>query len=267
MRLLLYNMIVPFKFLFYPFWTPHDYVIHILNGQKTWITSHGTTTLRKGDTAFIKKGGYIVRQDFSENFCLLIFFIKDSFKLQLSFDHIYQQLSHAGKDNNLVLYHLKSNPSIEGYFKSILSYFQLNVPPPEAIAKLKFQELLYILATEVDNHAAITQMITAESSQQKSLEQIMSLNYMYNLTLENYAELCNRSLSTFKRDFAKYFNTSPGKWLCEKRIRQAATLLFSTKLSISEIAFDCGFENLSHFSKSFKMKMKITPKAYRAMHA
>ena len=88
-----------------PIWAPHDYVIHILNGQKTWITSHGTTTLKKGDTAFIKKGGYIVRQNFSENFCLLIFFIKDNFKSQLSFEEFCKQLSYKRDNTELVLYH------------------------------------------------------------------------------------------------------------------------------------------------------------------
>lgn len=47
------------------------------------------------------------------------------------------------------------------------------------------------------------------------------------------------------------------------RIRQAATLLVSTNLSITAIALDCGFENLSHFSRAFKVKMLKSPKEYR----
>lgn len=196
-----------------PIWTPHDYLIHVINGRKTWITTEGTTTLSKGDTAFIKKGGHIVQQDFSENFCLLLFFIKDDFKPLLSFD-IIPSLSKQGENTeNFIVFELANNPSILGYFNSIISYFTLSTPPSDIIAKLKFQELVHVLATESSNHGAISHILSSDREHNNSLRQLMVQNFMYNLSLENYAELCNRSLSSFKRDFVKCFNTSPGRWV------------------------------------------------------
>jgi hypothetical protein len=53
-----------------PIWSPHDYVVYVLNGKKTWFTQTGDTiTLQKGDTAYIKKGGHFARQHFEDNFC------------------------------------------------------------------------------------------------------------------------------------------------------------------------------------------------------
>ena len=49
-----------------------------------------------------------------------------------------------------------------------------------------------------------------------SLQRVMDDNYCFNLKLEEYAQLSHRSLSAFKRDFQKHFDTTPGKWLAGK---------------------------------------------------
>lgn len=46
-----------------------------------------------------------------------------------------------------------------------------------------------------------------------SIQQIMEKNFCYNLKLEDYADLCCRSLSSFKRDFEQIYHESPGRWL------------------------------------------------------
>ena len=72
----------------------------------------------------------------------------------------------------------------------------------------------------------------------------MEDNFCYNLSLEQYAQLCNRSLSAFKRDFSKVFNTTPGKWIATRRLEHANMLLRSSEKSVGEVAFESGFENL-----------------------
>ena len=79
----------------------------------------------------------------------------------------------------------------------------------------------------------------------------MNDNYCFNLKLEEYAQLSNRSLSAFKRDFQKHFDTTPGKWLLEKRLNHAMNLLSNSNKTVSEAAFESGFENPSHFSRAF----------------
>jgi AraC-like DNA-binding protein len=81
--------------------------------------------------------------------------------------------------------------------------------------------------------------------------------------LEQYAELCNRSLSAFKRDFKKLMHTTPGKWLMEKRLNHAHHLLEKQEKNVSEVAFESGFENASHFTRAFKERYQITPSAIR----
>ena len=76
-------------------------------------------------------------------------------------------------------------------------------------------------------------------------------------------ELSHRSLSTFKRDFRKYYNQSPGKWLSQKRLDYSAVLLKNPALNVSQVALDCGFEDLSHFSRAFKEKFGTSPAKLR----
>jgi AraC family transcriptional regulator, exoenzyme S synthesis regulatory protein ExsA len=95
------------------------------------------------------------------------------------------------------------------------------------------------------------------------LQRIMEDNYCFNLTVEQYAQLCNRSLSAFKRDFQKTMHTTPGKWLLEKRLSHALRLLENKEKNVNEVAFESGFENASHFTRSFKERYQVTPSAAR----
>ena len=53
------------------------------------------------------------------------------------------------------------------------------------------------------------------------LVEFMEKNYMFNLSLEKFGYLTGRSLTTFKKDFEKVFQSTPGKWLTHKRLQLA----------------------------------------------
>lgn len=96
------------------------------------------------------------------------------------------------------------------------------------------------------------------------LESIMSESFLYNLKVEEFAKLCGRSLSAFKRDFRNVFSTTPSRWIKAKRLEHARMLLLESDLNINQISYDCGFINSSHFIKSFKEKYRLPPLQYRA---
>jgi transcriptional regulator GlxA family with amidase domain len=96
-----------------------------------------------------------------------------------------------------------------------------------------------------------------------SVVETMETNFRFNLSLEEYARLCHRSLSSFKRDFRTHFQASPGKWLLLKRLDHSAALLHGSKMNITEIAFESGFEDVSHFSRVFKERFRVPPMTYR----
>lgn len=84
-------------------------------------------------------------------------------------------------------------------------------------------------------------------------------NFTNDLSMEEIANYTGRSLATFKRDFAKISELTPQRWLIRRRLEAAHELIQSGQKKVSEVCFDVGFKNLSHFSKSYKDTYGIAP--------
>jgi len=245
-------------------WTPIDYFVHVLSGKKTWRTTDGTWTLEKGDTLFFKKGAAVVYQDFKEDFCVMVFFVSDGF-IRDVVKEVAGQLS-VGQEGGALhkgAIVVNGDVTLAAYFQSMLTYFTGTAKPAETLLKLKLKELIVSILLGRNNPELAAYFQSLLKSDAPPLSQIMEANFCYNLALEDFAKLSHRSLSTFKRDFRKYFNQSPGKWLLQKRLDYSAVLLKNPAVNVSQVALDCGFEDLSHFSRSFKDKFGSSPATYR----
>ncbi|MEX2603614.1 MAG: alpha/beta fold hydrolase [Gracilimonas sp.] len=95
------------------------------------------------------------------------------------------------------------------------------------------------------------------------LKSVMHENYLYNLKVEEFAKLCGKSLSAFKRDFRSAYHTTPARWIKRKRLEYSKKLLTDSDLNINQISYECGFVNSSHFIKSFREQFNITPHQFR----
>jgi AraC-like DNA-binding protein len=245
-------------------WTPSDYLVHVLSGKKTWRTPQGSWTVSAGQTLYIKKGAAIVEQFFDDEFCMLGFFISDDFiknilkevsgKVNFNFD---------AKDSQPVAIEVYNDVILSAYFQSMLTYFNGIVKPSDALLELKLKELVINILTGPHNPSLSTYFQSLLDSEKPAIRQIMEANFNFNLSLEEFAILCHRSLSSFKRDFKKHFNVSPGKWLLTKRLEYAALLLKNSDLNNAQVVFECGFEDVSHFSKTFKEKFGVSPINFR----
>jgi len=95
------------------------------------------------------------------------------------------------------------------------------------------------------------------------IESIMLNNFKFNLSIEDFARLCGRSLSRFKRDFRTKFDTTPYRWLKAKRLEYAEMRLLDSDLNVNQICYESGFINVSHFIQSFKERYGSSPNQYR----
>lgn len=77
-------------------------------------------------------------------------------------------------------------------------------------------------------------------------------------------ELCGRTPEHVSRSFRRHLEQSPSQWITSKRVRYARQLLDTSELAVSEIAYACGFENLSYFHRCFKSATGQSPRAYRS---
>ncbi|HEY0176950.1 MAG TPA: AraC family transcriptional regulator [Pedobacter sp.] len=151
----------------------------------------------------------------------------------------------------------EDHPLLESLFNSLLPYFKLSDALPDDIAAFKVEEAIRVLrAINKDADHLLAQF---EEPGKLDLVDFMEKNYMFNLSLEKFGYLTGRSLTTFKKDFEKAFKSTPGKWLTQKRLQMAHYQIFEKKRKPSDVYFDVGFENLSHFSFAFKKQFGYNP--------
>ncbi len=245
-------------------WTQSDYLVHVLSGKKTWRSTNEQWTVQGGQTLYVKKGAMIIDQFFDDDFCLLAFFISDDFikntikeisgKIDLNMNQEVSQSSAIEVRTDVVL---------STYFQSMLTYFSGKEKPTDSLLELKLKELIINILTGSNNFPLSAYFQSLLGCEKPAIRQIMEANFSCNLSLEEYANLCHRSLSSFKRDFKKHFNVSPGKWLQTKRLDYSAMLLKNSDLNITQIVFESGFEDASHFSRAFKDKFGLSPANFR----
>jgi AraC-like DNA-binding protein len=138
----------------------------------------------------------------------------------------------------------------------------------EGMARLlKFLEVLDDMAKSKDLEFLSTDPIQirneVDSDRIKKVLEHVSENFKNQIRLDDVAQLANMSESAFSRYFKKRTRKTFSNFLTDIRIEYACKLLQNDKLSISQIAFDSGFYNLSNFNRQFKAIKKITPLAYR----
>jgi AraC-like DNA-binding protein len=243
-------------------WSQNNYIFYVVDGRKVWHTAQGSYDLKKGSCVFIQKGASIIEQFFDVGFCLVLFFIPDQFICE-TLKSKSNPIHKVNKEFQTVI-HLNTNQTLETFFLSMSSYFASTKEPDKGLLELKFRELILTLADDPHNAQLLSYFCSLmHEPQSVSLQRIMEDNFCFNLMLEQYAELCNRSLSAFKRDFQKVMHTTPGKWLLEKRLNHALQLLAEKGKNVNEIAFESGFENASHFTRTFKDRYQATPSAMR----
>lgn len=158
---------------------------------------------------------------------------------------------------------LTASRLLESYITSLQFYFDNPALVSEELLKIKLKELILLLA-KTDNAETIQSLIAGLFTKTEiDFKEVMEANIYNNFTLEELAALCNLSLSSFKRAFVKYYSSSPAKYIKKRKLEQAAKLLESTTLRISDIAYDCGFTDLAHFSRSFQKAYETSPSDFR----
>ena len=94
-----------------------------------------------------------------------------------------------------------------------------------------------------------------------------TLNYINNhlsedLSLEKLAKMTNFNTTYFHKLFKAATRKKLHAYVEEQRIKKAINLLVSTDMTLTQIAYECGFSSQSYFSYAFKRRMKTTPRQY-----
>lgn len=88
-------------------------------------------------------------------------------------------------------------------------------------------------------------------------------NFPYDMTMEEIAKSVSSSNSVCLRCFHQVLGTTPIQYLKNYRLEKAAQMLKTTGKTAKDIALDCGFNDISYFTKSFREKLGCTPKEFQ----
>lgn len=133
----------------------------------------------------------------------------------------------------------------------------------EQLIKTKLKEFILLISRTEENISQQAFLSNLFIKKETEFKKTILYNLYSTLSLSEFAHLCNMSESTFKRKFKQTFGESPIKYITNKKLEKAATLLSSKELRISDIAYDCGFSTISSFNRAFKEKYKQSPSEYR----
>ena len=112
-----------------------------------------------------------------------------------------------------------------------------------------------------------TEQFSYNSRRIEKTFEYMNNNFDKQITLSEVAKISNMTQVSFSRFFKKRTGINFIDSLNEIRLGNASRMLIDTTHSIAEIAYNCGFNNLSIFNRIFKTKKKCTPKEFRESYS
>jgi AraC-like DNA-binding protein len=229
----------------------------ILSGEMHLQSNAGSHILQEGSIGIVRRN-YLIKTvkvpPPGGEFKSINLFLSQDF---LRHYFAENKLSPVSKYSGSPLRALTPDPFIRGYFDSLLPWFASAEEPTASMTSLKMKEAVeLLLRTDADFYSFLFDF---SEPYKIDLEAYMNNHYMFNVPVEQFARLTGRSLASFKRDFEKVFKTSPGVWLQKKRLAEAYYQIKEKGRKVSEVYLDVGFENLSHFSYSFKKTYGVSP--------
>lgn len=91
--------------------------------------------------------------------------------------------------------------------------------------------------------------------------------YTLPLTLDKLSTVACLNSAYFLRQFKKHFHITPYQYIIQKRLELAENLLKAQNISVTEVCFAAGYEDVSSFAKLFKSRFKLSPEAYQHQHS
>ena len=146
---------------------------------------------------------------------------------------------------------------LQKYLDSLDPYFAEPEKSDDLLTKIKLLELLFNVAQS--NNKILTQLMDMRDHFRTNITTTIEENIMNSLSLSQLADLSGRSLSSFRRDFMAIYKVPPSQWVRQKRLEKALELLRNTTMTVTDVCYTLGFENLAHFSPLFKSYFGIPP--------
>ena len=162
---------------------------------------------------------------------------------------------------------------ITGHTLNQVSRIMLQLPYLDAMKRLMyFYEIMDLIGKcETGNFLASDSYVKSKfqtnNSRIKKIHEYLMKNYREEINLEEIAYLVHMAPASLCRFFKSSTGLTVFEYLNKIKIDYSCKLLLNTELSIVNISYDCGFNNLSHFNKQFRKFLGQTPSQFRRLRS
>lgn len=235
-------------------------LFHLISGEMDVQTPEGVVRLKKGDTCFLRRNHRVDKEKRpagGEAFNGIFLHLNVQFLKQIKDESriaIPSEMGRRSARKNVFM--LPRHPFMEGFFRSLVSYFSADQYPSKELLNSKLREAVFVLLQLSPN--LIPVLFDFAAPYKIDLHDFMEENFRSNLTVEQFAHFAGRSLTSFKHDFNDIFHLTPQRWLSRRRLQEARRLM-EEGAKANDIYRKVGFKNLSHFSSAFKKEYGIPP--------
>jgi len=153
--------------------------------------------------------------------------------------------------------------------KKILKYFTGMIHDRPSLQMVKAIAIIELLAFHIDEAELLMQNLENTTMNKKAQSRINKVytylvsNFQNHITLKDIAKLVHMTEESISRYFKKHTGKSIFESLNEIRLNNACELLIETDMTISQIAGESGFNNISNFNRKYKIQYNETPKEWR----
>lgn len=227
-------------------------IVYVVYGKVQVNTYDGDEiTISNGEMLFMPRDSYLISDFITKNNGLEVFILFFNHEIVEKFLDGF----HTNNTNKNTICKLTTTDNVKHYFNNIrqMDFRNFN---NSSLLEIKLLEFLHLV---VDTQFKETLFASEIGKQRRNIEQLMLEHYDKNLSISDFASLSGRSLSTFNREFKQKYIKTPKQWLIEIKIHKAKKLL-DEGLSVTDSAFEVGYQNVSHFIKAYKSIYDKTPK-------
>ena len=134
---------------------------------------------------------------------------------------------------------------------------------------LELLSILHDLSTSrnlrtLSDSSSNNEQLNYNSRRIEKVFEYMNAHYSRAVTLTEVAKVANMPVASFSRFIKKRIGSTFIDSLNEIRLGHATRILIETTHNVAEVAYKCGFNNISNFNRTFKKKKGCTPKEFRS---
>ncbi|HXS38434.1 MAG TPA: AraC family transcriptional regulator [Flavipsychrobacter sp.] len=239
--------------------------IYFLEGKAKINSAQEQELVEDGESVLLKCGSYfadLLKYSTSEKYEILVFHLYPDILREIYSQEIPSFVKPA--NDKSFIRKVASSDIIKKFVESLQFYFDNPQLVSDELLRLKIKELMLLLVQSKNSETITSLFSDLFTPRNLSVKEVVSNHLFSNLSISDLANLAQLSVSTFNRTFQDMFNDTPANYIKAKRLERATELLAISSLTISEIAFQTGFNDVAHFSRSFKTAYHKTPSIYRS---